>query len=59
MIGNDDIYRMLVKRYSKFNNFKIFDTDKHLTITCDDREISVNHLAWLQIMGLYETWDII
>ncbi len=59
MIGNDDIYRELVKRDSELDNLKVLDVDRHLTITCDSRELSVNHLVWLQIMGLYETWDII
>ncbi len=59
MIGNDEVYRMLVKRYSGLDNLKILDADSSITITCDDREISVNHLAWLQVMGLMETWDIL
>lgn len=59
MTGNDDIYRELVKRDSELDNLKMLDADRYITITYDDRELSVNHLVWLQIMGLYETWDII
>ncbi|KKM65145.1 hypothetical protein LCGC14_1494170 [marine sediment metagenome] len=59
MIGDDDLYREFAERCSELNDFKILDADRNLTIICDGHEISVNHLAWLQIMGLYETWDIL
>jgi len=59
MTGNDDIYRELVKRDSELDNLKMLDADRYITIIYDNRELSVNHLVWLQIMGLYETWDII
>ena len=55
MIGNDDVYRKLVERHSVFDTFKILDVDRYVT----DRKLSVNHLVWLQIMGLMETWDIL
>ena len=60
MIGDDDVYRKLVEIASQHNNFKMCDADdEFITITCDGRNLSINHLTWLQLMGLYETWDII
>lgn len=59
MMWTDDAYRKLVKRHSELNNFKISDTDRYVTIDYDGRKLSINHLAWLQIMGLIETWDIL
>lgn len=59
MTGNDYLYRKLVEIASQHSNLKIHDTDTDMIITCDGRNISVNHLTWLQLMGLYETWDII
>ncbi len=59
MIGNDDVYRMLVKKYSRLDNLEMPNTDRYITIDYDGRKLSVNRLTWLQLMGLMETWDIL
>jgi len=59
MIGNNEVYKKLAEIASRHRNAEVCDKCKYPTVTIDGREISVNHLAWLQLIGLYETWDII
>lgn len=59
MIGNNELYKKLVEIASKHRNAEICDECEYPTVIINGRKISVNHLVWLQLMGLYETWDII
>lgn len=59
MIDDDDVYRKFVERCAGLDNLKILNTDRYIIIAHDGHKISVNHLTWLQIMGLMETWDIL
>lgn len=59
MIGNNELYKKLVEIGLVHRNAEVCVECKYPTVMIDGREISVNHLVWLQIMGLYETWDII
>lgn len=49
---------MTDKQYRELIEQNIYSVDDYVYFLAHSRYESIHHYAWLQLMGLYETWDM-